>query len=232
MGNAPSSNSERTPTLAQGEAEEDPLGPATPTATPSEDTSLLGKLRNGINGLTKPKAATTTASTWSKMPFGNDTKSALDEAAEAVTQSQNNPCPYLNLTYGQRFTAFVICFAVGTLLSVVSTMNVPSIVLRPSRFAIPFTLGNIVSLLSMSFLIGFKRQCSSIFHRDRKITSTIFIISMIGTIVASFFLHSGVLTFGCVVVQYSAYIWYCLSYIPYGRSACLGCGSKIWKCVT
>jgi hypothetical protein len=205
-------------------AEEDPAPP--PPVAAEEDTSFLGRVKRSISGLNKPSKS----SSWIKMPFGNNMP--LGEAAEAVAQAQNNPCPCLEMTYGQRFSAFLVCFAVGTVLSLVSTMNVPSIVINPAKFAIPFTMGNIVSLLSMSFLTGLRRQCSSLFHPDRALTTTVFMLSMGGTIVSSFLLHSAWLTFSFVIIQYASYIWYCASYVPYGRQALLGCVKKCWSCLT
>ena len=226
MGNEPSTGKSTT-----GDTENP--SPPIPEVKPSEATTLLGKVKSTITGLTQQQnAATKTSnsdSSWIKMPI-QGAKSALNEATTAIDQSQNNPCPCLDLTYSQRFLAFAVCFAVGSFLSIISTMNVPSIVLNPKKFAVPFTLGNIVSLLSMSFLIGFKKQCSSIFHKDRVLTSTVFIISMIGTMFSSFFLHSSLLTFCCVIIQYSAYIWYCASYIPYGRATLYSCGKKLIQC--
>ena len=52
------------------------------------------------------------------------------------------------------------------------------------------------------------------------------------TIIASFLLHSALLTFSFVIVQYTSYIWYCASYVPYGRTALLGCLKKCWSCLT
>ena len=213
--------------LLMGQPEEDP--PPPPPA--DEDTSLLGRVKRSISGFNKSSTNSSSSSSdsWIKMPIDS---SSLGEAAEAVTQAHHNPCPCLEMTYGQRFSAFLVCFAIGTVLSLVSTMNVPSIVLNPAKFAIPFTLGNIVSLLSMSFLIGFKRQCSSLFHPDRAVTTSVFMLSMVGTIIASFLLHSALLTFSFVIVQYTSYIWYCASYVPYGRTALLGCLKKCWSCLT
>ena len=239
MGNeASSTGSSSTSTTTNNipQVEEDPLSTSTTTTTttssppPTEDTSLLSRVRNSLSGLTTTASQPPPSESWIKMPIG--AKTALGEASTALSQSQSNPCPCLEMTYSQRFIAFLICFSVGTVLSVISTMNVPSIVLKPSRFAIPFTLGNIISLLSMSFLIGFKKQCSSLFHKDRALASSVFIASMVGTIVASVILHSALLCFAFIIIQYSAYIWYCASYIPYGRSFLLGCGKKCWSCIT
>ena len=208
----------------------DPENPSTATTTPppplpTESTTLLLRLQQYISP--PAPSSQTSQSSWIKMPIGEAVA-----AAEAVEQANYNPCPCLELTYSQRFMAFCACFALGSILSIVATMNVPSIVLAPKRFAIPFTLGNLVSLLSMSFLVGFKKQMQTMCHPDRAATSTVFVISMTGTIFAAFYLRSAGLCLIFVVLQYGAYIWYVASFIPYGRAMLLGCIKRCWKCAT
>ena len=238
MGNTTATNSDATnsdieqqkQTIPPPKTTDSSIAAEPPAIFPNEATSLLGRLNKFNPFATKPPAASTKQPTsWIKMPIGQN---ALDDAAEAVNQASYNPCPCLEMTYSQRFIAFAICFAIGTVLSIISTMNVPSIVLAPARFAVPFTLGNIISLLSMSFLVGCKRQFQSIFHPDRVVTSSVFVASMIGTLVAAFIVKSALMCFFFVIIQYGSYIWYCASFIPYGRSFLLGCGKRCYACLT
>ena len=202
---------------------------------PTEETSLLGRVKDmlpGGVGSAKSQAPPATQTSWTWLSGrGSMSRSSFADTAEVIAQTQVDPCPYLRLTYSQRFTLFLICFALGTLLSFMSTMNVPIIAIQPSKFAIPFSLGNILSLVSLSFLIGLQKQCKSLFHPDRAIATTVFIFSILTTMWASFMVHSTILTLVSVVVQYLAYIWYCASYIPYGRSFLLGCVKKLTACI-
>ncbi len=212
-----------------GETDRDDPGSAT------EETTLLGTVKGLIpgTGAAKSQAPPPTPTVWAWLPGGSSAARAatsFSNTADVIATTQRDPCPCLQLTYPQRFTLFLICFAVGSLLSLMSTMNVPLIAVRPAKFAIPFSLGNVLSLGSMSFLIGFNRQCKSLFHQDRAIATTVFLISIFTTMWASFVIGSTVLTLVSVVVQYLAYIWYCASYIPYGRSFLLGCLRKMKSC--
>ena len=64
-----------------------------------------------------------------------------------------NPCPFLpEMTYRQRIMGFLLFFVLGTAASMISTMYVPLIVIRPSKFAIPYTVGNLMSIEAQVFL--------------------------------------------------------------------------------
>ena len=90
----------------------------------------------------------------------------------------------------------------------ISTMYVPLIVIRPSKFAIPYTVGNLMSIGSTGFLVGPCRQIKSMFDSTRMIGSIIFFSSMIGTLYFAFMLKSGVGVITCVTIQFAAYLWY------------------------
>lgn len=220
MGNEASS-AEAAPDVERGNDDADAA---------TEETTLLGKVKDMLPGAAKSQAPAPTPTTWAWLSGSRAASSRLSDSVDLVIDTQRDPCPCLQLTYAQRFTLFLVCFALGTLLSFMSTMNVPLIAIRPAKFAIPFSLGNILSLSSMSFLIGFKRQCSSLFHPDRAVATIVFLVSIFSTLYASFVVGSTGLTLVSVVVQYIAYIWYCASYIPYGRSFLLGCLRKMNSC--
>ncbi|KAJ3037956.1 hypothetical protein HDV00_001159 [Rhizophlyctis rosea] len=65
-------------------------------------------------------------------------------------------CGGFNLTRMQRFYGFGICFVAGFVVSILSTilLSVGSI----TGFAVLYTLGNVISLVSTGFLVGFITQ--------------------------------------------------------------------------
>ncbi|KAF9203373.1 hypothetical protein BGZ59_001676, partial [Podila verticillata] len=67
-----------------------------------------------------------------------------------------NPISCFTLNRTQRLYGFGICFVVGFLISILSTLALISGQL--TTFAVFFTLGNIISLFSTSFLIGPGKQ--------------------------------------------------------------------------
>ncbi|KAI8618936.1 vesicle transport protein, partial [Chytriomyces sp. MP71] len=92
-------------------------------------------------------------------------------------------------------------------------------------FAVMYTFGNVVSVLSTGFLIGFLSQLKKMFDPSRLVAALIFIGSMIATLVVAFTIHSFILTLICCIVQWLALFWYSASYIPFARDLikkCLG----------
>lgn len=63
-----------------------------------------------------------------------------------------NPCPCCELTLMQRLTGFASCFGIGMLFSFLSTMSLWSS--NYTQFAVLYSVGNTIALLSMGFLMG------------------------------------------------------------------------------
>ncbi|CAG8606298.1 1858_t:CDS:2 [Ambispora leptoticha] len=90
------------------------------------------------------------------------------------TMDESSPFDGLfKLSRMERLYAFGIC------------LNLPG-------FAILYTLGNIISLLSTGFLVGFKKQAKTMFAPVRWIASTVFFASMVATLVVAFTLYFGI----------------------------------------
>eukprot|EP00591_Stephanopyxis_turris_P005105 CAMPEP_0195516296 /NCGR_PEP_ID=MMETSP0794_2-20130614/7066_1 /TAXON_ID=515487 /ORGANISM="Stephanopyxis turris, Strain CCMP 815" /LENGTH=121 /DNA_ID=CAMNT_0040644855 /DNA_START=193 /DNA_END=555 /DNA_ORIENTATION=+ len=73
------------------------------------------------------------------------------------------------LTYQQRVIGFGICFGVGYLITFTSFKFFITLVEgKPLPFVCVYTLGNVLSLLSSTFLCGPSKQISNMFHEKRK----------------------------------------------------------------
>ena len=123
------------------------------------------------------------------------------------------------LTYKQRIIGFACCFVAGALISFVSTFTVFNI----KRFAVLYSLGNIVALCGTGFLVGPCRQLKNMFHKKRVITTIVYLTFLILTLVVAFATGNIPLTLLCLVIQFAAFMWYCLSYIPFGRKMAKNC---------
>jgi hypothetical protein len=131
-------------------------------------------------------------------------------------------CP--TLTFQERMIGFGVCFVVGILIEFLSFGSLIGLFSgNASRFAILFSLGNIISITGTFFLIGPKRQLKNMTDKKRLFTTLIFVASVAMTIISVYVFESWLLTILCVSIQFMAYIWYVLSYIPYGRECCSGC---------
>jgi len=88
-------------------------------------------------------------------------------------------------------------------------------------FAVLFVIGTIISLVGTGFLIGFFRQLKLMFKPVRVLATIVFIASIVLVFIAAFVLGSDILCLVFVILEYLAYTWYTLSYIPYARTAVL-----------
>ncbi|KAJ3119047.1 Vesicle transport protein [Phlyctochytrium bullatum] len=116
-------------------------------------------------------------------------------------------CGGFQLTRMQRFYGFGICFGLGFLISILGSIslffgNIPG-------FAVLYTFGNIISLLSTGFLIGFLKQFKKMFDKVRIVATLIFLISMVLTLVLAFVLSGAgiILVLICCIFQYLALFW-------------------------
>ena len=125
------------------------------------------------------------------------------------------------------FGRFVICFGLGALCTFLSVMFIPMIAIAPAKFAVLFTLGNLLALGSTFFLLGPCRQLRNMMKPHRLIASIVYVAAMIFTLVAALKLHSWPLTLVSIIVQMCALFWYCLSYIPFGRRIIGSCCGKL-----
>ena len=209
-------------------------GEVPPPPAPTPAPGVGGTFASGVSNLVRKVSGTPDPSTpsksvskegaWASMPFGTG------GIVEQATTTTENPCTCMELSYQQRMMGFVLFFVLGTICSCISTMYVPVIVIKPSKFAIPYTLGNLMSMGSTGFLVGLKRQCKSMFDSTRLVASSVFFVSMFGTLYFAFIMKSGVGTMVCVVVQLLAYAWYIASYIPFGRAMLQKCACGIASC--
>ena len=140
------------------------------------------------------------------------------EENEGLVASAENYC---NLSWENRLYAFGGCFVVGVFLSIFGTIEVW--LGKFTAFAILYTLGTVVALAGTCFLRGPITQIKKMFEKDRLIASIVLIAAMILTIVAGVVVKSGILAIICCIIQFGAFFWYTLSYIPYARNAVKSC---------
>ena len=148
-----------------------------------------------------------------------------NEAAGRVL-TKDTACP--SLTVKQRFYGFISCFLFGTFCSILSIGGILMAFLKPTKFAILYSLGNLSSIGSTLFLIGPKSQCKRMFKQTRFVATCLFLLSLIGTIVFVFVVYDSdnkiwwhkLVLLLLIFLQFCTLIWYTLSYIPFGRKIC------------
>lgn len=60
-----------------------------------------------------------------------------------------------SLSFNERLIGFGVCVVLGYFVQILSF----GAILNPTKFAISYTIGNILSLCGTGFLMGFKSQC-------------------------------------------------------------------------
>jgi hypothetical protein len=141
-------------------------------------------------------------------------------------QMEESCCKSCGLTRTQRVYGFGICFTLGWIVSFASCLALPDIVEKPENFALLYTLGNVITLCSTLFLYGPWSQIKKMFDKTRVIATSVYLAALVLTLVAAFAVGELWLVILCLIVQFLAMLWYCLSYVPYGRTIvlkCMGC---------
>ncbi|ENN77852.1 vesicle transport protein SFT2B [Dendroctonus ponderosae] len=142
---------------------------------------------------------------------GNDTP---DE--ESGIMSQLNEAS--TLSWSTRIKAFLACFIIGILLTFLGSFAL-FFGKGLKIFAVFYTLGNIISLLSTCFLMGPCNQLQKMFHSSRAIATCLVLGSIVMTLLSALVFKNAGLALLFIIMQSLAMTWYSLSYIPYARDA-------------
>jgi len=126
---------------------------------------------------------------------------------------------FLGLTRKQRLYGFVGCLIVGFVLSLLGTILL--LLGQLTLFALLYSVGIVVSLAGTGFLMGFPTQIKMMFKPVRIIATIVLFATIALVFVGAFVLRNGVLCIVFVIIEYLAYTWYSISYIPYARAAVL-----------
>ncbi|XP_070711848.1 vesicle transport protein SFT2B-like [Pempheris klunzingeri] len=123
------------------------------------------------------------------------------------------------LAWGTRMKGFLICFILGVFCSILGTcmLWIPGIGLPV--FAVLYSIGNLCALASTMFLIGPWRQLKTMCAKERALATAIMLVCLVLTLCAAFWWRNNGLALLFCVLQFLAFTWYGLSYIPFARDA-------------
>ncbi|XP_036395830.1 vesicle transport protein SFT2B-like [Megalops cyprinoides] len=140
----------------------------------------------------------------------NDDLNILQAANEAST-----------LGWGTRVKGFIACFVIGVICSVmgVCLLWIPHLGLI--LFIVFYTFGNIASLASTMFLLGPLKQLKRMCDKTRALATIIMLLCLALTLCAAFWWKNFGLALLFCILQFLAFAWYGLSYIPFARDAIL-----------
>eukprot|EP01125_Pyxidicula_operculata_P014507 TRINITY_DN4836_c0_g1_i1.p1 TRINITY_DN4836_c0_g1~~TRINITY_DN4836_c0_g1_i1.p1 ORF type:complete len:170 (-),score=18.77 TRINITY_DN4836_c0_g1_i1:209-718(-) len=152
---------------------------------------------------------------------------AAVSAMDAGTKNESS-CPSLSLK--QRMIGFLITIAIGGLLGAISVFlffqnQVPA-------FAVLYTLSNVFAIASTSFWVGPQKQIKKMVKPHRLIATIIFVVSMVLTLVFAFAVPTvSFLIVVFVIIQFVAFLWYTLSFMPLARRITKKICTKICPCI-
>lgn len=188
-----------------------------PALPPAEAKTTLGSIGASITGTAKTGF---TKLHDAVVPGGDGKKS--DPASSGDDTQWLERC---GLSKKQRLYGFATCLGVGFILSFLSFLTWAS----PTRFAVIYTTGNIVSLCGSLFLMGPMRYLRSMFHEKRRLSAIAFLASMVLTLIAALAIKSVILSIVMALIQVACMIYYMLSYIPFGRQMAKAAVSQCFK---
>ncbi len=142
----------------------------------------------------------------------NESDSALDDFNKACT-----------LSYKTRLIGCFTCFVLGYIIMFMSLMTVGQLGKKPEKFAILYTIGNIVALVSTCFLWGPVAQLKNMFKPIRIIATIVYLVCIALTIFFAVYVKKVVPILLMILVQCGAGFWYNISYIPFARTAIKKC---------
>ncbi|XP_033472090.1 vesicle transport protein SFT2B-like isoform X2 [Epinephelus lanceolatus] len=109
------------------------------------------------------------------------------------------------LAWGTRVKGFIVCFVLGVFCSILGSCLLWVPVVGLAVFAVLYSVGNICALASTLFLIGPCRQLKTMCAKERAFATAIMLWK-----------NNGLALLFCVL-QFLAFTWYGLSYIPFAR---------------
>ena len=172
----------------------------------------------------EPAAAAPTLSKLSS--HTNRSETATMQQLLGIAQSdeplQIHCCPTLG--WEERVMGFLGCYVIGMALSLSSILSFPLLLAGdPAPFAWKYSVGNCLSLVSSTFLVGPRSQLRQMASPVRLGASAAYLLSIAFTVVAALVLRMALLTLLAMIVQFCALSWYCASYIPFGRACIRRC---------
>jgi hypothetical protein len=132
---------------------------------------------------------------------------------------QESCCPKLSMK--ERAIGWLVCSVTGWVVSIIASI---SLVTSDDiiAFAILYSVGQILNICGSIFLSTPKGQWKAMTNKSRLVTSLVYIVSIILTLVIALTTKIKSLVFLFLIIQVLAYYWYTISFIPFGHRLAKG----------
>ncbi|POM75452.1 ER-to-golgi vesicle protein transport Sft2 [Phytophthora palmivora] len=212
-----------------------PLSTASTTSTDSEGSASfsLKKVWDSARDLTKNAVTTPTATDVDALENGQ-----MDEAVDDVTAakwplwrknstSQSGLIP--SMSWNTRFKYFVGMAMLGMLFFGMASIFLPLIMVRPSKFALSFTLGSICCMGAFAMLKGPAAYISGLLQPNRLLLTSAYLVTLGCTLYSCLILGNYVFVVLSSVMQLMTLGSFALSAFPGGNSSLKAFGALFLK---
>lgn len=138
------------------------------------------------------------------------TQDADEEQQDYLLEGTEGLC---SLSPMQRIYGFAACLLAGLVCMFLSLI----VFANPIKFALLFTFGNMLAVVSTALLIGPAQQLRMMFDPVRVYATAIYIGCVVVALICALLIHSKILTIIAIICEIGALVWYSLSYIPFAR---------------
>ncbi|OQR96302.1 hypothetical protein THRCLA_07323 [Thraustotheca clavata] len=181
--------------------------PATPTASEASTVSevdLEGGEGNDVSPLLTPQAAL--QSLWGNVK----SKSGMSMSPAQMEAMKSYP---------QRFKSFVMLMLLSGLFFGMASLFLPLLLIRPSKFALSFSLGSVFALSAIAALRGWKTYCLSLLQPAHLLLTTLYLSSLASTLYSCLIIGSYVYVIISATLQLVTLGYFLLSAFPGGVAA-------------
>jgi hypothetical protein len=140
----------------------------------------------------------------------------LTEREETTTVEEP---AWFTLSRWDRLLVFGICLVGAVACFALCFAILPILALKPRKFAVLWTLGSLLFVVSFGVLQGPMAYLMHLFSPNRLIFTVAYFGSIVATLVFSMGMKSTILTILAVIVQVIAALWYAVSYFPMGTQS-------------
>lgn len=134
-----------------------------------------------------------------------------------VSAPQQEPS-WFKLSRFEKIVGFGCCLAASMFCFIFSFFMFPVLALNPRKFALLWTMGSFLFVMSFGILQGPYAYIRHLTSRDRIIFSGIFFGSIVLTMYCALILRSTILTLLASIVEVVAILYYVISYFPFGAT--------------
>lgn len=135
----------------------------------------------------------------------------------ANTSANPDTNTFLNLSYFERISLFVVCLVAAYGCYTLCLVLFPFFLLHPRKFAAVWSLGSILFLSAFAILQGPSRFAAGVVAKDTLPYTAVFTTSIVATLCAALAGRHAVVLLLCCSIQITATVVYTLSHLPGGR---------------